>query len=399
MAIGICIRTRDRHRSRQSTGSPWARGSPDRPPSAASGSIRPYTGSPGQAKGYLGNDSLAGASTDLATSEENTTIVNLGGYLQQQIAWRNVLYVTVAGRLDGNSAFGVNSNTAFYPSGSISYVMSDESYWPKNDVVSSFRLQLAGGQSGREPTFRLAQGSFTSAAYLLNGDSNQTGLIAKTLGNADLKPELSTEYKAGLDAGLLRGRFTLGITAYDRAAHQLIFDVPLDISTGVPGIKTENLGEIDNRGLEASLSGTIFTTRLVSLDLALTAAIQRSREVSQGNLPPTPISDGVTGAVIQEDTFGRPIGEYYAIPYTFRDINHDGVIEPNEIAYGSKPVAIGEPGPRDDWSVSPTVHLFSHFRVNALLDRRDGITVYNGGDAFRCLGSFQLGRDCNDPHA
>ncbi len=176
----------------------------------------------GSGEGLLvGTSSLAGASTDLATLEENTTIVNLGGYLQQQIAWRNVLYVTVAGRLDGNSAFGVNSNTAFYPSGSISYVMSDESYWPKNDVVSSFRLRLAGGQSGREPTFRLAQGSFTSAAYLLNGASNQTGLIAKTLGNADLKPELSTEYEAGLDAGLLRGRLTLGITAYDRAAHQL----------------------------------------------------------------------------------------------------------------------------------------------------------------------------------
>jgi outer membrane receptor protein involved in Fe transport len=318
------------------------------------------------------------------------------------VAWRDLLYVTLAGRLDGNSAFGRNNSTAFYPSGSISYVLSDESFWPKNDVVSSLRLRLAGGQSGREPTFRLADGSFTSSAYLLNGAATQTGLVPNTLGNANLKPERSTEYEVGFDAGFEHERFTLALTAYDRSEQDLIFAVPLDISTGTIGIappaENENLGKIDNRGLEAAVNGNIFTTRIISLDLGITAAIERSKLVNQGSLPPTPISNGISGATIQYDEFGEPIGEYYAIPYTYKDLNGDGIIEPNEITYGTKAVPVGEPGPRDEFSFSPTLRIFKYFRLNALLDRRDGATVYDGGDAFRC-GAFFVGQECNDPHA
>ncbi len=357
----------------------------------------------GSGQGLLpGTNSLAGASSNFATTEVNTDIVNIGGYLQEQVAWRDLLYVTLAGRLDGNSAFGVNNSTAFYPSGSISYVVSDESFWPKNDVVSSLRFRIAGGQSGREPAFRLADGSFTSSAYLLNGAANQTGLVPNTLGNSNLKPERSTEYETGIDVGFDHERFTLTATAYDRTERDLIFAVPLDISVGTIGIappaENENLGQIDNRGLEAAVNGNIFTTRFVSFDLGITAAIERSKLVNQGTLPPTPISNGISGAVVQEDAAGQPIGEYYAIPYTYSDLNHDGIIEPNEITYGTKPVPVGEPGPRDEFSFSPTLRVLKYFRINALFDRRDGATVYDGGDAFRC-GAFFVGQECNDPHA
>jgi TonB-linked SusC/RagA family outer membrane protein len=354
----------------------------------------------GQGGGLIpGTNSVAGATAGFNATETNQDVVNIGGYLQQQFAWRNVLFATASGRYDGNSAFGRSNSTAFYPAGNISYVVSDEPYWHKNDIVSSLRARIAGGQSGREPTFRLANGSFTGASYNLGGAGNQTGLIPNSVGNQALKPERSTEYEAGLDVGFWRDRFTTTATVYDRTERDLIQAVPVDISTGQTAVNT-NLGEIDNRGLELTFSGRIFNSTPLSFDMSALLTVQRNKLVTLGSLGSSVVSNGDGGAIIQENIGGQPLGVFTSVPYTYTDKHHDGIITPDDITLGSKPVTIGEPGPRDELTLSPTFTIFKYFRLNAQFDRRDGVTVYDGGDEFRCLGlGFSEGRECNDPHA
>jgi TonB-dependent starch-binding outer membrane protein SusC len=356
-------------------------------------------GNSGSGTGLLpGTNSLAGATTQITAFEINQDIVNIGGYVREEFAWRNVLFANASAREDGNSAFGRNQSTAFYPSGAISYVISDEAFWPRQDYVSSLRLRIAGGQSGREPTFRLAEGTYTSAAYNLQNGGNQAGLVPNSIGNANLKPERSTEYEAGFDAGFWKERFALTATVYDRTEHDLIQAAPVDITTGVL-TETTNLGLIDNRGLEVSLTGTIFKSEYVTFDMGAQFYVERNKLVTQGSLQPTLEFSGNTGNGIQYDIGGQPLGVFTSIPYTFSDKHHNGVITPDDITYGSKPVLIGEPGPREEVSLNPTVTVFKYLTISALFDRRDGITIYDGGDSFRCLGAFQSGRDCNDPHA
>jgi TonB-linked SusC/RagA family outer membrane protein len=357
-------------------------------------------GAGGTGTGLLpGTGSLAGATSQITATEENQDIVNLGGYLREEFAWRSVLFANASIRLDGNSAFGRNQSTAWYPSGAISYVISDEAFWPKQDYISSLRLRIAGGQSGREPTFRLAEGTYTGTAYDLQGAGNVAGLIPNSIGNANLKPERSTEYETGFDVGFWKERFELTATAYDRTERDLIQAAPVDNSTGQSTVFT-NLGLIDNRGLEFDLTGTVVRTRYVTFDMTAQLYVERNKLVNQGDLPPTLVASGNTGNGIQYDMGGQPLGVFTAIPYTYSDKHHDGVITPDDITYGSKPVVIGEPGPREEITLSPTVTVFKYLTISALFDRRDGITVYDGGDSFRCLGAaFQSGQDCNDPHA
>jgi hypothetical protein len=138
----------------------------------------------------------------------------------------------------------------------------------------------------------------------------------------------------------------------------------------------------------------------VTFDMTAQLYVERNKLVNQGDLPPTLVASGNTGNGIQYDMGGQPLGVFTAIPYTYSDKHHDGVITPDDITYGSKPVVIGEPGPREEITLSPTVTVFKYLTISALFDRRDGITVYDGGDSFRCLGAaFQSGQDCNDPHA
>jgi TonB-dependent starch-binding outer membrane protein SusC len=345
-----------------------------------------------------GTGSLAGASTNITAFETNQDIVNIGGYLREELAWRNVLFANASIREDGNSAFGHNQSTAWYPSGALSYVISDEAFWPRQDYISSLRLRIAGGQSGREPIFRLAEGTYTSGAYNLQNAGSVVGLVPNSIGDANLKPERSTEYEAGFDAGFWKERVTFTATAYDRTERDLITAQPVDISTGQTS-EPSNIGVIDNRGLEFNAGANIFTSRYVAFHMDASLYVERNKLVSTGGLPAALEASGVTGNGIQYDMAGAPLGVFMAIPYTYSDKHHDGVITPDDITYGTKPVQIGEPGPRDEITVSPTITLFKYLTISALFDRRDGITVYDGGDAFECLNPFQSGRECNDPHA
>jgi TonB-dependent starch-binding outer membrane protein SusC len=353
-----------------------------------------------------GTGSLAGATTAFQTFEINQDIVDIGGYLQEQVGWRNVLFATAAGRLDGNSAFGAGKSIALYPAGNISYTVSDERYWPKNAYVSTLRFRIAAGQSGREPVFRQAQGSFAGASYQEPFSGNVSGVVPNTYGNASLKPERTSEYETGLDLGLFKERFTLTATVYDKLTTDLVQAVPVDISTGVGGgppttLVFTNLGKVDNRGLELSLSGTIFKVQdLVTFDMNTTFAMNRNKLINSGSALPIPIANGLTGLNLQEDVSGFPIGGFWASRFTYT-MPKNGVVTPADIHYfnNGAPSYIGEQGPRDEMSFNPTVTLFRYVRVNALFDRRDGITVYDGTDDFRCLNQFQNGQDCNDPHA
>jgi hypothetical protein len=135
----------------------------------------------------------------------------------------------------------------------------------------------------------------------------------------------------------------------------------------------------------------------VTVALGVNFDLNRNKLVNFGSIPSSVVSSGSEN-IIQENIAGQPLGVFISVPYTYKDLNHDGVIEPNEITLGTKPQIVGEPGPREEITLTPTITIFKYFRINAQFDRRDGITVFDGGDEFRCA-PFSNGRECNDPTA
>ena len=64
---------------------------------------------------------------------------------------------TLAARSDQASAFGVNYDRAFYPSASVSWVASDESFFPQVPGLNYLRLRAAYGAAGVNPGYRLGR--------------------------------------------------------------------------------------------------------------------------------------------------------------------------------------------------------------------------------------------------
>src|SRR4029079_15076469 len=98
---------------------------------------------------------------------EPTAVKTLGYYLQGQIGLRDRVFLTVAGRQDQNSTFGAKSQHITYPKASLSWLLSDEPFFPPYNWVSSLRLRTAFGANGVQPQATAALQTFRASTQTI----------------------------------------------------------------------------------------------------------------------------------------------------------------------------------------------------------------------------------------
>src|SRR5690606_10283340 len=158
-------------------------------------------------------------------------------------------FLTVAMRVDGNSAFGQDFGLQVYPKATVSYVVSDEAFWP--ETLGQVKLRAAWGHAGRAPGAFDAVRTWNAKPW-----RGATGFLPENVGNPNLGPERTIEWEAGFDAGLLDDRLTVDVSYYDQRTVDALFQVQQTPSAGFGGSQLENVGEISNRGFEAAVNAT-----------------------------------------------------------------------------------------------------------------------------------------------
>ena len=156
-------------------------------------------------------------------------------------------------RYDGSSKFGANSKYGFFPSISGAWRFSDENFLKKSNVISDGKLRLEWGQVGnnRIPAF-VSQAILNPTTY---GENNgvAAGVGPANLANPDIKWETQEQINLGLDLGLLDNRILLTADYYKKTSRDLLLRAPTPASSGFSNVY-RNIGEIENSGLELSLS-------------------------------------------------------------------------------------------------------------------------------------------------
>src|SRR5207247_4857307 len=102
-------------------------------------------------------------------------------------AIRDRLFVTVGLRSDQNSAFGPKLRWVTYPKANVSWVLSDEDFFPKISWLDQFRARTAYGVSGLQPGLTTSFKTFRPVTSSLGGTAQQ-GLVAEQVGNPNLQP-------------------------------------------------------------------------------------------------------------------------------------------------------------------------------------------------------------------
>ncbi|MGO4773156.1 SusC/RagA family TonB-linked outer membrane protein [Flavobacterium sp. W22_SRS_FK3] len=170
---------------------------------------------------------------------------------------RYMLTATI--RRDGYSAFGASNPYAVFPSFGVAWSFKNEN-WFKWDAMSTGKLRLSWGKNGN----RSLEDPYISLANLVNTgtmgylDSSGKPLEIKYLAldrmaNPNLRWEKTISNNIGFDLGFLQDRVTATLDFYKSSTRDMIMSQSLPGFTGFSSIAT-NLGEVQNQGLELSLS-------------------------------------------------------------------------------------------------------------------------------------------------
>jgi TonB-linked SusC/RagA family outer membrane protein len=345
-----------------------------------------------------GTGSVGGTTSGFAVASQNSDVITIGGYLQQQLAWRDRVYLSGAIRGDDNSAFGTDFSFIYYPSASLSWVIGEESFFPQQDWLSSLRLRAAYGQSGQRPGFRNAITFYTAVAVKRNGSELGAVQIGAPVGNASLKPEKSGEFELGFDAGLFNDRVNLEATMYDKTTEDALILRNLPPSSGAAS-RYENLGKVTNSGIEGMINARLFDGRNLQFDLTVTGSRNKNKLVRLGQDVDT-IFFGLganNGDFIQRHAEGHPLGGYWQRAILgYEDANSDGIIGADEVTLADEATFLGQPLPQTEFSITPSITFLRYFRAHGVMNYRGGFKVYNSTAQFRCA-VFLNCRGANDP--
>jgi TonB-dependent starch-binding outer membrane protein SusC len=339
-----------------------------------------------------GSNSIAGAATTQAT-EQTTEQRTAGVFLEEQVGFKDKLFVTGAVRADRGSSFGASFKSVFYPKLSASWVISKEDFFNANNSwISSLRLRGAWGASGVQPGTNDALRFYNPIAATVGGVS-VTGVSIGGVGNADLKPERSVEFEFGVDAKLFSYRVGLEVTYFNKQTEDALIFRQLPLSLGVGSGRFENLGSVQNTGVEIALNTRILEREKFFFDLNIIASFIDNELKALGEGIEPVIFNGV-----QRHSEGFPLGGYWDEEYTFSDANGDGFISQSEVQVGENAVYLGTPFATIDLSFSPALGFFNNAIVlRGLLNYKGGQHLYNNTGAWRNGNSNT--EELNDPNA
>jgi TonB-linked SusC/RagA family outer membrane protein len=350
-----------------------------------------------------GTQSCSTSSASFSVFEDYFNEVQIGAYLQQELGWRDRLFLTGSVRLDDNSNFGNQVDMQLYPSVNASYVLSQEDWFPSDGVISELRLRGAYGEAGVLPGFNDAITLFEAVTATRAG--NEPGVTLDETGNPDLEPERSKEIEGGVDVGLFNDRVGLGLTYFNKRSEDALISREIPPSFGLTTSFFQNLGEIRNRGFEMSLQALALDMEDARADFTLQFSTLENEVVELGE-GVEPINFGS-----QRHQEGFSPGAYFQQPYTFEDENGDGLIAIDEVTPEEEPdteglseeeerLVLGEFNFIDEsiptWTVSlnADIELFQFLRLNTLFDARGGHSQNNFTEAFRCQQFAAAGLGC-----
>jgi TonB-linked SusC/RagA family outer membrane protein len=324
------------------------------------------------------------------SSETFQETISLGFFGQQEFGWRDRRFLTLGLRADDHSAFGEDFTMVYYPKISGAWVISEEPFW-RLPLLSEMRLRAAFGMAGEQPGAFDALRTFNPVP----GPDGQATVTPATIGNPALGPERGQELEFGFDAGFLGGRAGLEFTWYNQRTRDAIILQPVAPSTGFPGSRFVNIGELRNFGYEVMLRGTPVTTRNFGWEATFSLARNDSEVVDIGDQSEIQIGFGIThrpGFPIAS-WFNRRVVDAQFDPVTQAVIQSSMVCDNGQ--GGTVPcytgntitapaIYLGRSDPLHEGAISSTFTLFERFRLYGLFDFKTGFKKWDHVMRVRC---------------
>lgn len=290
------------------------------------------------------------------TRNEHSRSTN-GWFIEPRLNLRSNFFASPGIRLDQNGLQGGKAGLMQLPKLNISWLASESDALRVPEIVSLLRLRLAAGAAGVQPGIQDRLRLYSSDTSGLIAAPYRSNYMLKTLGNAKLKPERSTEYEWGADLDLLDGRVGLEFTKYKKIRRDAIVNVALapSLSFGygtIPNIKA-NIGEIRNSGTELMVRGSVIESSSLTLGGVLGYS-QNSNMVTRLSANSDQYNLSSSSYMTESRVVtGYPLWGIWARPIVgYTDNDNNGTILSDEVRLADSSTYLGQPEPKGTLNLS-----------------------------------------------
>ncbi|SFU56353.1 TonB-linked outer membrane protein, SusC/RagA family [Pustulibacterium marinum] len=324
-------------------------------------------------------------------------------FARGQFDYKNKYYLTTTVRRDGSSRFGEGNKYGTFPSASIAWRLSEESFLSSADYLDDLKLRLGYGITGNQ---NIGNYSFASAyntnVYNFN-NTFVTAAVPTVLPNSNVQWESQKQWNAGMDLSLWNHKIALTVDAYLKRTEDMLVPQTVPVTSGYSDVYVPyiNAGSIENKGIEIMLSTRTMEHEKFQWNTDVVFAFNDNQVIDINS--DTPLTTGSIGlnyslARIQP---GYPINVFYGfvqdgifqnqqevtehavqIPGTnpatstapgdirFKDLNSDGIINDQDRTF------IGNPNPDITFSLNNNFSI-GNFDISIFFQGVYGNDIFN----------------------
>ena len=259
-------------------------------------------------------------------------VVSFFGRINYTLLNRYLLTLTV--RNDGSSRFSPDNKWGLFPSVALAWKINEEGFMQNQRLFSDLKLRLGYGVTGQQ---NLGSGDYPwmgrysysqAGANYFFGD-NMYRLIRPVAYDENLKWEETTTYNAGLDYGFLNNRISGAVDVYYRKTTDLLNTVGIAAGTNFSNQLLTNVGELENKGVEFTITGRPIVSRDWNWNLSYNITYNKN-QINKLTITDDPNYagvifggiDGGTGNNIAIHRVGYPAGSFYVYEQVY---NEEGV--------------------------------------------------------------------------
>ena len=308
------------------------------------------------------------ANRTLVTNNDPTT--ELQSYFGRAIFnYDNKYILTATFRADGSTKFGTNNKYGYFPSFAAAWDIKKESFLSDVQWINLLKLRAGYGKTGNQD---FPSGS-SQQRFVIRGVD---GLVGINNANPDLKWQEDKQTNVGIDFGFLGSRLTGSIDYFNKVTTDLLFPQNAFSPAAPNGVITwYNLdGEVQNKGLELSLNGSIIEKDNLSWSLGGNVTFIKNNVSNLTGLIRTGSlsGQGLSGVNLEVIQNGLPLFAMVTRQYNGLDANGFSTYTDD----GFTRYYLGNPNPKVILGLTTNLR-YKKFSFTANLNGSFGQSIYN----------------------
>ncbi len=182
--------------------------------------------------------------------------------------WKSRYFLQATLSADASSRFGKEVSTfQLYPGVNAGWLASNEAFFQSASWIDLLKVRAGWNMAGNDDVTNYSNRLYYKSVRFLVNNGDVLGAIE----NMNIKPERSQKMNVGIDAAFLNNRLNLSVDLYKTNITDMLTYSQIPAYTGMNYILS-NGGEMENRGVEVSVGGRLFTNKHFSWDMTLNLA-------------------------------------------------------------------------------------------------------------------------------